>query len=83
MSRDTYKYELRDGNRVVYVGITNDLERRESEHRTEGMDFTSIRKVGNVTTRSAAEEWEARRIATYKGNHDGERPKYNQNDSGK
>ena len=31
MSRDTYKYELRDGNRVVYVGITNDLQRRESE----------------------------------------------------
>lgn len=83
MSRDTYKYELRDGNRVVYVGITNDLERRESEHRAEGMDFTSIHKVGNVTTRSAAEDWEAQRIATYKDNHGGDRPKYNQNDSGK
>ena len=22
--RDTYKYELRDGNRVLYIGITND-----------------------------------------------------------
>ena len=83
MSRDTYKYELRDGNRVVYVGITNDLEGREAEHRTEGMDFTSIRKIGNVTTRDAAEQWEADRIATYKENHNGERPKYNANDSGK
>lgn len=83
MSRDTYKYELRDGNRVVYVGITNDLERRESEHRAEGMDFTSIHKVGNATTRSAAEDWEAQRIAIYKDNHGGDRPKYNQNDSGK
>ncbi len=44
MGRDTYKYELRDGNRVVYVGITNDLERREAEHRAEGMDFTKIQK---------------------------------------
>ena len=81
--RDTYKYELRDGNRVVYVGITNDLDRREAEHRNEGMDFTSIHKVGNATTRSGAEEWESKRIDTYKSNHHGDRPKYNQNDSGK
>lgn len=52
--RDTYKYELRNGNRVVYVGITNDLDRREAEHRNEGMQFTSINKVGNITTRDAA-----------------------------
>lgn len=81
--RDTYKYELRDGNRVVYVGITNDLDRREAEHQAEGMDFTSIRKVGNITTRGAAEDWESKRIDTYKENHHGDRPKYNQNDSGK
>lgn len=30
-SRNTYKYELRDGNRVVYVGITNDLDRRAED----------------------------------------------------
>lgn len=83
MSRDTYKYELRDGNRVVYIGITNDLDRRENEHRNEGMNFTSIHKVGNITTRDAAEDWEAKRIETYKNNHGGDRPKYNQNDSGK
>lgn len=81
--RDTYKYELRNGNRVVYVGITNDLDRREAEHRNEGMQFTSINKVGNITTHDAAEAWEADRIATYKENHHGDRPLYNQNDSGK
>lgn len=81
--RNTYKYELHNGNRVVYVGITNDLERREAEHRAEGMNFTSIKKVGNATTRNAAEEWETNRIAMYKENHHGNRPEYNQNDSGK
>ncbi len=81
--RNTYKYELCNGNRVVYVGITNDLLRREAEHHTEGMVFTRINKVGYATTRSAAEEWEANRIALYKENHHGNRPKYNQNDSGK
>ena len=28
--RDTYKYELHDGHRTVYVGTTNDPERREA-----------------------------------------------------
>lgn len=40
--RNTYKYELRNGNKVVYVGITNDLGRREAEHRNKGMKFTSM-----------------------------------------
>ena len=82
-NRDTYKYELRKGKRVVYVGITDDLDRREAEHRTDGIVFTKINKIGNATTRSAAEEWESKRIATYKENHNGERPQYNNNDSGK
>lgn len=81
--RDTYKYLLVDGNEVVYIGITNDLERREAEHRSEGMQFTRIVKIGNITTRDAAEDWEAERIATYKQSHNGQRPKYNRNDSGK
>lgn len=72
MGKDTYKYELRNGNRVVYVGITHDIERREAEHRAEGLDFTKIQKIGNITTRCAAEEWETNRIATYKRNHSGE-----------
>lgn len=68
---------------MVYVGISDDLDRRADEHRAEGMDFTSINKIGNITTRDAAEAWEADRIATYKDNHHGNRPEYNKNDSGK
>lgn len=83
MERDTYKYELLDGNTVVYVGITNDPARREAEHRAEGMEFTRMRIVGNVSTNKGAGDWEANRIATYKDNHNGQRPKYNGNDSGK
>lgn len=82
-TRDTYKYRLKDGNRIVYIGTTNDLERREREHRTEGMDFTKIEKVGNITTGDAAGAWEAEAIKRYKQQHGNERPKYNKNDSGK
>ena len=81
--RDTIKYQIKDGNEIVYYGITNDLERREQEHRSEGMDFTSIEKIGNVTTRDAASDWEEERIKHYMSQHSGRRPRYNLNDTGK
>ena len=49
--RDTYKYELTQGNKVVYVGITNNTERREAEHRQD-KDFTTMRIVGRPSTLS-------------------------------
>lgn len=55
--RDTYKYHLKDGNRIVHRGITNDLDRRESEHQAE-YPGTRIEQIGNVTTREAALKWE-------------------------
>jgi len=82
-TRDTYKYRIKDGNRIVYYGTTNDLERREREHRSEGMDFTKMEKIGNITTSAAAGAWEEGEIKRYKQQHGGDRPKYNQNDTGK
>jgi len=31
--RDTYKYHFKIGNKIVHSGITNDLDRREMEHK--------------------------------------------------
>ena len=81
--RDTSKYVLRQGNKIVYVGITNDLDRRTTEHENEGMKFTAVDKIGRQTTREAAEKWETDRIHQYQANHGGATPKYNKNDSGK
>ena len=55
--RDTYKYHLKDGKRIVHRGITNDLNRREREHQVEypGMQ---ISQVGRRTTRETALDWE-------------------------
>lgn len=56
--RDTYKYHLKRGNKVIRSGITNDLDRREKEHqRNHGKDV-HIQQVGNRTTREGAREWE-------------------------
>jgi predicted GIY-YIG superfamily endonuclease len=80
--RDTYKYELTRGNKVVYVGTTNDPERREQEHR-QNKNFDKMRLVGNVSTQSGALQWETERIQTYMRNHNGKTPEYNKNEHGK
>ena len=55
--RDTYKYQFKDGNKVLHRGITNDLERRESEHQQRWPEG-HVSQVGRRTTRDAALEWE-------------------------
>ena len=47
--RDTYKYQFKVGNKVMHGGITNDLERRETEHQ-EKWPKGHIKQVGNKTT---------------------------------
>lgn len=56
-ARDTYKYHFKDGRRVVHGGITNDLVRREQEHRRT-WPSGHIRQVGRRTTEEAARRWE-------------------------
>ena len=57
--RTTYKYHFKKGNRIVHTGITNDIDRREAEHRSEpGLSKGHIKQVGFRTTREAALEWE-------------------------
>lgn len=80
--RKTNKYELTRGNKVVYVGITDDPARREAQHRQD-KDFDKMRIVGAKSTREGAEKWETDRIHTYMKNHGGETPEYNNNTSGK
>lgn len=80
--RGSYKYELKDGNKVLYIGITNDPERRDQEHRQD-KEFGHMSIIGNRTTKEAAEKWEEDRIKTYMNNHGGNTPPFNENESGK
>ena len=57
-TRDTYKYHLKRGNKVVRSGITNDLDRREREHQQEYGEDVHLTQVGRVTTREGARNWE-------------------------
>jgi len=44
--RDYHRYELKQGRKVLYRGITKDPDRREGEHRDEGKRFSHIHVVG-------------------------------------
>jgi len=55
--RDTNKYYFKIGNKIVHGGITNDLERREQEHKQKWPNG-HILKVGNITTEEGARNWE-------------------------
>jgi len=55
--RNTYKYHFKIGNKIVHSGITNDLDRREMEHKQKWLNG-HIFQVGNKTTEEAAVNWE-------------------------
>ena len=57
-ARDTYKYHFKRGNRIVHTGITNDMERREQEHKRDYGESGHITQVGRRTTKDAALDWE-------------------------
>lgn len=56
--RKTFKYHFKKGNTIVHGGITNDLERREAEHKQKYGESGHIKKVGRKTTEDAARKWE-------------------------
>lgn len=58
MPRDTFKYHFKKGNKIVHRGITNDLERREQEHKQTYGDDGHIKQVGHRVSRDSALDWE-------------------------
>ncbi len=75
--RDFVNYDLKQGKTVVYKGQTNDLDRREREHRQDGKEFTHIKKVEKAKTLIGSKNTEKKALETYRKNHQGQNPKYN------
>ena len=53
---DSYTYELKVRGEVVLSGVTNDLDRRQAEHRRRWPDG-QVTPVGGPITRAEALEW--------------------------
>ena len=75
--QDTYFYELKQGNKTVYMGISKNPEERERQHRNEGKEFGKMQVAPRPMTRDGAEKKEQERLKTYRENHRGKNPKYN------
>jgi predicted GIY-YIG superfamily endonuclease len=81
-NRDTVTYELKQGNKVVYVGTTNKPERRQQEHESLGKRFSTMNVTSRKMTEDGAMKKEASRLETYRKNHQGVNPKYNKTNEG-
>ncbi len=56
--RTWYKYQFKVGGKIKHRGITEDLERREQEHKQQ-WPKGHIVQVGHRTTEDGAREWES------------------------
>lgn len=75
--RDTYLYELKDGNTIVYYGVSNGPDDRIEEHERSSKKFTHMRIIRGPMYRENAEKLETENIQRYQRQHGGKPPKYN------
>ena len=74
--RNTYLYELKDENEIVYYGISYYPDLREVTHR-RFKHFTHKRVISRALTRESAERREREEIQRYQRQHGGVPPRYN------
>ena len=75
--RNYYRYNLQDGHKVVYKGITKNSEQRIEQHKDESKRFTNMKIVGPAVKKETAEKWEEESLRQYRYDHKGENPHYN------
>ncbi len=63
---------MREGNKIIKYGITNDPERREAENIRDRLGDT-LRKEGPVVSEDTARNWEQQKIEQYE-QREGRRP---------
>lgn len=80
--RDCHNYELKQGKKTVYKGITNDPERRLKEHDGDGKKFSHMTVSGSAVTRKTAKKREEQGLQTYRNGHNGKGTKYNKTKKG-
>ncbi len=75
--RDTVTYALYDKRKKVYVGVTEDPERRVREHELEGKRFSRMDVTSRKMTEDGARQKEAEQLESYRRAHRGRNPRYN------
>ena len=63
--RLTTRYTMREGNRIIKYGITDNPNSREGQNRRAGLG-DKLRREGPIVTRKSAKLWESSSISSYK-----------------
>lgn len=77
-----HTYALYQGREKVYIGRTDNLDRRLEEHRDDGKRFTRAEKTSRLMSEDGAQDREADQLETYRDGHGGKNPQYNKTDKG-
>ena len=80
--RRTLTYALYEGRKKVCIGTTDDLQRREQQHRDDGIHFTRIEPASRRMTEEGAKKREAEQLQSYRRGHGGNNPRYNEDCDG-
>ncbi len=67
--RNYYRYNLKEGRKIVYKGITKNREQRLEQHKDNGKRFTNMQIVGPQVRKNTAERWEEESLRQYRYHH--------------
>ena len=81
-ARKTVTYALHEGRKKVYIGTTDNPDRRVREHEAEGKRFTRMDVTSRRMTEEGAKGEEDAQLASYRSSHRGRNPRYNETKSG-
>ena len=75
--RDTFRYELLNGDKMVAVGNHHSPHRVARDYSTDGLEVSDVRIIGPAISREAAEIWVEQRLYEYRRENNGKNPRYN------
>lgn len=58
IDRDTYRYHIKRGNKILHRGITNNIDRRHGEHKVNYGNDVKIVRIGPCVSRESGLRWE-------------------------
>lgn len=78
----THVYRLLEKTgKIVYIGMSNNPDKRSLDHKRDGKNFHSVQIVSSHLSRQAAKKAEGELVTQYI-KRTGRRPKYNQTNLG-
>ena len=82
MPKKSQTYALWNKRKKVYIGESEDPQKRAEEHAADGKKFQSVQITSRPMKPENAEKRQASQLQAYRQGHRGKNPKYNKTDEG-